>query len=142
MLTPDGHTVAEAAHIMPWSESHDDKPSNGLSLCRLCHWSFDEGLMSVGVKYEVLVSKRVQTEHNLPGHILTLRDRPIFTPALLAGPGQFGSPQYEAILGINIKRPKGGTSAVSSKQTRSKQHLVKARQGRKDQIATAAGKKI
>ncbi|MFO7614928.1 MAG: hypothetical protein R6W71_09845 [Bacteroidales bacterium] len=36
--------------------------------------------MSVGVKYEVLVSRRVQTEQNLPGHILTLRDRPIFTP--------------------------------------------------------------
>jgi putative restriction endonuclease len=81
MLTPDGHTVVEAAHIKPWSESYDDKPSNGLSLCRLCHWSFDEGLMSVGFKYEVLVSRRVQTEHNLPGHILTLRDRPIFTPS-------------------------------------------------------------
>jgi putative restriction endonuclease len=81
MLTPDGHTVVEAAHIKPWSESQDDKPSNGLSLCRLCYWSFDEGLMSVGIKYEVLVSRRVQTEHNLPGHILTLRDRPIFTPA-------------------------------------------------------------
>jgi putative restriction endonuclease len=80
MLTPDGHTVVEAAHIKPWSESHDDLPTNGLSLCRLCHWSFDEGLMSVGFKYEVLVSGRVQTEHNLPGHILTLRDRPIFTP--------------------------------------------------------------
>jgi putative restriction endonuclease len=80
MLTPDGHTVVEAAHIKPWSESHDDKPTNGLSLCRLCHWSFDEGLMSVGAKYEVLVSRRVQTEHNLPGHILTLRDRSIFTP--------------------------------------------------------------
>ncbi|MFO7461431.1 MAG: HNH endonuclease [Desulfatiglandales bacterium] len=59
MLTPDGHTVVEAAHIKPWSESHDDKPTNGLSLCRLCHWSFDEGLMSVGAKYEVLVSRRV-----------------------------------------------------------------------------------
>jgi putative restriction endonuclease len=80
MLTPEGHTVVEAAHIRPWSESHDDKPSNGLSLCRLCHWSFDEGLMSVGAKYEVLVSRRVQTEQNLPGHILTLRDRQIFTP--------------------------------------------------------------
>jgi putative restriction endonuclease len=82
MLTPDGHTVVEAAHIKPWSESqsHDDKPTNGLALCRLCHWSFDEGLMSVGVKYEVLVSKRVQIEQNLPGHILTLRDRHIFTP--------------------------------------------------------------
>jgi len=80
MLTPDGHTVVEAAHIKPWSESQDDRPTDGLSLCRLCHWSFDEGLMSVGVKYEELVSKRVQTEQNLPGHILTLRDRRIFTP--------------------------------------------------------------
>jgi putative restriction endonuclease len=80
MLTPDGHTVVEAAHIKPWSEGHDDRPTNGLALCRLCHWSFDEGLMSVGVKYEVLVSKRVQIEQNLPGHVLTLRDRQIFTP--------------------------------------------------------------
>jgi putative restriction endonuclease len=81
MLTPEGHTVVEAAHIKPWSEGHDDRPTNGLALCRLCHWSFDEGLMSVGVKYEVLVSKRVQIEQNLPGHILTLRDRHIFTPS-------------------------------------------------------------
>ena len=80
MLTPDGHTVVEAAHIKPWSEGHDDRPTNGLALCRHCHWSFDEGLMSVGDKYEVLVSKRVQIERNLPGHILTLRDRHIFTP--------------------------------------------------------------
>jgi putative restriction endonuclease len=80
MLTPDGHTVVEAAHIKPWSEGHDDRPTNGLALCRLCHWSFDEGLMSVGGKFEVLVSKRVQVEQNLPGHILTLRDRHIFTP--------------------------------------------------------------
>ena len=81
MLTPDGHTVVEAAHIKPWSEGRDDRPTNGLALCCLCHWSFDEGLMSVGVKYEVLVSKRVQIEQNLPGHVLTLRDRQIFTPS-------------------------------------------------------------
>jgi hypothetical protein len=30
--------------------------------------------------YEVFVSKRVQIEQNLPGHVLTLRDRNIFTP--------------------------------------------------------------
>ena len=80
MLTPEGHTVVEAAHVKPWSESYDDMPANGMALCRLCHWSFDEGLMSVGKKYEVLVSKRVQVEQNFPGHILTLRDRSIFTP--------------------------------------------------------------
>jgi len=80
MLTPDGHTVVEAAHIVPWSKSKDDRPTNGLCLCRLCHWSFDEGLMGVGKKYEILVSKRVRAENNMPGHILTLLDRPIFTP--------------------------------------------------------------
>ena len=80
MLTPEGHTVVEAAHIVPWSESQDDKPTNGLCLCRICHWSFDEGLMSVGKKYEVLVSKRVQSDRNIPGHIQTLIDRPIFKP--------------------------------------------------------------
>jgi len=49
-------------------------------LCRLCHWSFDEGLMSVGRAYEVLVSDRVRTDRNIPGHVLTLQDRPIFKP--------------------------------------------------------------
>jgi putative restriction endonuclease len=80
MLTAEGHTVVEAAHIVPWSESHDDLPSNGLCLCRLCHWSFDKGLMGVGKRYEVLVSDRVRTDQNIPGHVLTLQDRPIFKP--------------------------------------------------------------
>ncbi len=29
MLTPEGHTVVEAAHIRPWSISYDDRPTNG-----------------------------------------------------------------------------------------------------------------
>jgi len=80
MLTPEGHTIVEAAHIVSWSESHNDSPTNGMALCKLCHWSFDEGLMSVGDNYEVLVSKRVNTENNFPGHIMTLSDRSIFKP--------------------------------------------------------------
>jgi len=80
MLTPEGHTVVEAAHIKPWHKSYDDRPINGLALCRLCHWSFDEGLMSVGKNYEVLVSRRVRTDRNIPGHMMMLPDRPIFRP--------------------------------------------------------------
>jgi len=80
MLTPDGHTVVEAAHIIPWKESYDDRPTNGMCLCRLCHWSFDEGLMSVGKDYEVLVSARVRMDQNMPGHMLTLTERQIFRP--------------------------------------------------------------
>jgi putative restriction endonuclease len=80
MLTPEGHTIVDAAHVKPWKESFDDRPTNGMALCKLCHWSFDNGLMSIGKRYEVLVSKRVMKEQNYPGHILTLTDRPIFTP--------------------------------------------------------------
>ncbi len=80
MLTPEGHTIVDAAHVKPWEDSFDDRPTNGMALYKLCHWSFDKGLMSVGKKYEVLVSKRVSIEQNYPGHILTLTDRPIFTP--------------------------------------------------------------
>ncbi len=67
MLTPEGHTVVDAAHIHPWSESTNDHPTNGLALCRLCHWGFDEGLMSVGRKYEVLISRQVISGNNFPG---------------------------------------------------------------------------
>jgi putative restriction endonuclease len=80
MLTPEGHTIVEAAHIVPWKESHDDQPQNGMALCRLCHWSFDEGLMSVGKEYEVLISPAVRQNNNFPGHMETLTGRGIFTP--------------------------------------------------------------
>jgi putative restriction endonuclease len=80
MITPDGHTIVEAAHIKPWALSRDDLPTNGLALCRLCHWSFDEGLMSVGRNYEVMVSKKAMKDPNIPGPIMTFADRPIFRP--------------------------------------------------------------
>ncbi len=80
LLTPEGHTIVEAAHIVPWSESHDDRPQNGIAMCRLCHWSFDEGLMGVGDEYEVLVSKAVRQDNNFPGHMETLSGRGIFKP--------------------------------------------------------------
>lgn len=80
ILTPENHTIVDAAHIVPWSESHDDHPTNGFALCKLCHWSFDEGLMAVGSEYQVVVSRTVKQDPNLPGHILTLSDRPIFRP--------------------------------------------------------------
>ncbi|WP_136798765.1 HNH endonuclease [Desulfosediminicola ganghwensis] len=80
MQTPEGHTVVDAAHIIPWRESQNDNPTNGLALCKLCHWSFDEGLMSVDDKYHVMVSRAVMKDTNLPGHILTLSNRLMFRP--------------------------------------------------------------
>ena len=35
--TLDGHTVVTAAHIIPCSIGHDDRPANGMALCRTRH---------------------------------------------------------------------------------------------------------
>jgi putative restriction endonuclease len=43
--TLDGHTAVTAAHIVPWSETQDDRLANGMALCRMCHWTFDEGCL-------------------------------------------------------------------------------------------------
>ena len=80
IITDENHTVVEAAHIIPWSISKNDNPTNGMALCKLCHWSFDEGLMGVGSENQVLVSQIIKHDPNLPGHMLTLSDRPIFRP--------------------------------------------------------------
>ena len=81
MLTPDGHTVVDAAHIVPWSVSQNDDPRNGMALCRLCHWTFDEGLIGVSSLYEVVTSPQLAVGRNVPGHLLTLSGRGIIGPA-------------------------------------------------------------
>jgi putative restriction endonuclease len=80
MLTPDGHSAVDASHIVPWRVSHNDDPRNGMALCRLCHWTFDEGLASVSNKYSVLLSNDLRIQDNLPGHLMTIQGRSIIGP--------------------------------------------------------------
>ena len=80
MRTVDGHTAVDAAHIIPWSISHNDDPRNGLTLCKLCHWSFDEGLLGVSHRYQVITSKALTAHNNIAGHLLTLHERPLVVP--------------------------------------------------------------
>ena len=79
--TLDGHTLVEAAHIVPWSEAWDDRPVNGLALCRTCHWTFDERLLSVSRDYEVVTSKQLNVPGNLSGYLMNLEGRAIFVPS-------------------------------------------------------------
>jgi putative restriction endonuclease len=80
VLTADGHTAVDAAHIVPWSISYNDDPRNGMALCRLCHWTFDEGLIGVSSRYIVTTSPQLASSHNVPGHLLTLAGRGIIGP--------------------------------------------------------------
>ena len=79
--TLDGHTAVTAAHIVPWSETRDDRPANGMALCRMCHWTFDEGLLGVSQKYEVIASRQLAVSNNLPGYLTSLEGRGIVGPS-------------------------------------------------------------
>jgi putative restriction endonuclease len=81
MTTPDGHTVVEAAHIVPWSETRNDDPRNGLALCKLCHWTFDEGLLSLSAVYVILASPQLTGNGNVPAHLGALVGRLLVGPA-------------------------------------------------------------
>jgi len=53
----------DAAHILPWAEYDLDDISNGLCLCRLHHWAFDEGLVVMtyeGSTYYVRIPDEIQ----------------------------------------------------------------------------------
>ena len=80
MLTPGGHTAVAAAHIVPWSISHNDNPRNGMALCYLCHWTFDAGLVGVSPDYVVMTSPQLTTNRNVPGHLATLNGRGMLGP--------------------------------------------------------------
>lgn len=80
IVTPEGHTVVEAAHIVPWSESRNDDIRNGMALCRLCHWGFDEGMLGVSTNYQVIISSAIGLAPNFAGSLQTLTGRAIIPP--------------------------------------------------------------
>ncbi|ELZ25911.1 HNH endonuclease [Natrinema limicola] len=55
--SPQGGFEVEAAHIYPKSQDGTDDPRNGITLCRLHHWAFDSGWLSVSDDYQVIVQE-------------------------------------------------------------------------------------
>jgi putative restriction endonuclease len=62
-VTVNGSTIVDAAHIEPWATSQNDDLTNGLALSKNVHWTFDEGLWSVGNDARVAVAKHRFTEN-------------------------------------------------------------------------------
>mgnify|MGYP005838646587 CR=1 FL=1 len=80
MQTIDGHTVVDGAHIIPWSISKDDRPQNGIALCKLCHWIFDKGLVSITNDYRLKTSNKLLNEFNILGYIHSFQGRELIKP--------------------------------------------------------------
>jgi putative restriction endonuclease len=80
ILTSEGHTCVDAAHITPWSESFNDDIRNGMALCKLCHWAFDHRMAAVEQDYTVLISRQVSQSPNAAGTLLLLQHKPLHKP--------------------------------------------------------------
>ena len=80
IVTSEGHSVVDAAHIIPWRVSHNDDIRNGMALCKMCHWAFDRGMMGVSADYSVILSPQIRVEPNFPGLLFTLTERRIISP--------------------------------------------------------------
>lgn len=80
ILTMDGASATQAAHIIPFNKSHNNDVRNGISLCQLHHWSFDVGLISVDRNYKVIVSDFMLERGPSEWLLTTLRGRSILLP--------------------------------------------------------------
>jgi putative restriction endonuclease len=81
IVTPEGRTAIAAAHIVPWSHSHNDDPRNGMALCGLHHWVFDQGLMAVTPEYTMRVSPLLRLDAQRAELVLALDGRAIAMPS-------------------------------------------------------------
>ena len=80
ILTMDGESVTEAAHIIPFNVSGNNDVRNGISLCQLHHWGFDRGLISFTDAYKIIVSGLMVEKGPSEWKFTTLRDKKILLP--------------------------------------------------------------
>ena len=80
IVTMDGESATDAAHIIPFRISKNDDVRNGISLCKLHHWSFDKGLISLSETYQVLVSPLMSDQRPTEWMLTELQDKSILLP--------------------------------------------------------------
>ena len=80
IVTMDGESATDAAHIIPFRISQNDDVRNGVSLCKLHHWAFDKGLISLSTIYQVLVSQLMSNRRPTEWMLTELQDKSILLP--------------------------------------------------------------
>jgi putative restriction endonuclease len=81
-LRLDNIVLVEAAHLIPWSDSHDDNPRNGMALCRNHHYAMDRHLIAPTPDLNWKVSKRLDNRRDGEAELVDLNRREILLPNL------------------------------------------------------------
>ena len=83
VLNDNSEAMVEAAHIVPFSESRDDDPRNGIALTPNMHWAMDRNLIAPGPDFLWHVSSAL--DDRIPDFraFAELDGRRLFTPGEL-----------------------------------------------------------
>jgi putative restriction endonuclease len=76
----DGRMLVEAAHLVPFAETHDDNPCNGMALCKNHHWAMDQFLIAPGPDHRWHVSQKLDDRLEGQQDLLQLQDRTVLLP--------------------------------------------------------------
>lgn len=109
--TSEGIRIAgvDAAHIIPWSDYEADVVVNGLCLCKLHHWAFDQYLLALkfnGAGYEIVITELAKSEFgNSPMVMASLQAvaGPIPLSRLPANKSEWPSPKLLAQLYEDVR---------------------------------------
>lgn len=80
VVTPGGRSLADAAHIVPWSKSKNDDPRNGISLCKSHHWIFDQFLLTIDEQYRIRFSKHLTSSNQISSALSQRKGKEIYLP--------------------------------------------------------------
>ncbi|MEX0332155.1 MAG: HNH endonuclease [Puniceicoccaceae bacterium] len=76
----DNISLVEAAHLIPYSESHNDNPRNGIALCRNHHYAMDRHLIAPCPNGKWRVSSRLDDRVDGQSELIRLDNRSVLTP--------------------------------------------------------------
>ncbi len=80
LILPDGAAMVEAAHLIPFSESHDDDPRNGVALTPNMHWALDRNLIAPTPAFVWKVSNQIDDRVPDFQELSRLNGRKLFLP--------------------------------------------------------------
>ena len=80
ILLPGPRAIVDAAHLVPWEESHDDRPSNGIALTPTFHRALDWHLIAPGPDMKWYVSEVLDKRIRDHQEFHELQGQPVLTP--------------------------------------------------------------
>jgi putative restriction endonuclease len=80
-LSDHNLTFVDAAHLIPFSDSRNDHPTNGLALCKNHHWALDQRLIAPDPSGSWTVSRHIDARRSRGEEELrSLSGKPLLTP--------------------------------------------------------------